>query len=444
MLKTIIEREILEYLKSSRFFIGLCLTVILVGMSTFINIGDYLQRQQDYLDAIQLLEDPHDVMIFRKPQIFSILVQGKDRELGNSIEINIREIPMQTSGYMGAFASQHYRYIAGFSAVDFAFVVRVVLSLMVIFLGYNSINQERVQGTLKLILANALPRGKLLWGKFLAGFIVILISLTIAVLVALLIMVLHPGISVDQALYLRIMAMWGISALYLGVFFALSLLVSVMVRSPSTALLILLQIWIVFIVIYPNVSVILSDHITKLSSREELNQRKNALFGPFEQEYEQARKANRETFDSREFDTAIMIKNVDVQAKRTNLFHQVDCDYSRQLTHQVHLAQHIAILSPSVLYDSVMKRLACTDIYEYDAFMQGVERHWHKLVERERKRYKYMLSNKKADKLPAFTYQKQYVAEAIVQTRSQWIILFLLAVVFFAMAHTIFLRKDVT
>lgn len=443
MLKTIIEREILEYLKSSRFFIGLCLTVILVGMSTCINIGDYLQRQQDYLDATRTLEDPHETMIFRKPQILSILVQGKDRELGNSIGINLREIPMQTSGYMGAFASQHYRYIAGFSAVDFAFVVRVVLSLMVIFLGYNSIAQERVQGTLKLILANALPRGKLLWGKFLGGLIVILISLTIAVLIAVLIMVLHPGISVDQALYLRIMAMWGVSALYLGVFFALSLLVSTMVQSPSTALLILLQIWIVIIVIYPNVSVILSDHITKLPSREELNQRKNALFGPFEREYEQTRKANRETFDSRELDTSIMVKYVNVRAKRTNMFHQVDCDYSRQLTHQVHLAQHIAILSPSVLYDSVMKRLACTDIYEYDAFMQGVERHWHKLVEKERKRYKYMLSNKKADKLPAFTYQKQYVDEAIVQTRSQWIILFLFAVVFFVMAHTIFLRKDV-
>ena len=442
MLKAIAQREILEYLKSSRFFIGLCLTVILVGMSTFINIGDYLQRQQDYLDAIQLLEDPHKTMIFRKPQIFSILVQGRDRELGNSIEIKLREIPMQTSGYMGAFASQHYRYIAGFSAVDFAFVVRVVLSLMVIFLGYSSINQERAQGTLKLILANALPRGKLLWSKFLAGIIVILISLTVAVLVAILIMVLHPGISVDQALYLRIMAMWGVSALYLGVFFALSLLVSTMVRSPSTALLILLQIWIVVIVIYPNVSVILSDHITKLPSWEELNQRKNARFGPFEREYEQTRKAYHEMIDSREFNTAIRIKYVNVRAKRTNLFHQVDCDYSRQLTDQVHLAQYIAILSPSVLYNGVMKRLACTDIYEYDAFMQGVERHWHRLVEKERLKYEDFTAYKEY-KLPAFTYQKQYVAEAIVQTKSQWIILFLLAVVFFAMAHTIFLRKDI-
>jgi len=48
MLKAIVQREILEYLKSSKFLIGLCLTVVLVGISTFINIGDYQQRQQDY------------------------------------------------------------------------------------------------------------------------------------------------------------------------------------------------------------------------------------------------------------------------------------------------------------------------------------------------------------------------------------------------------------
>ena len=81
MLKTIVRREILEYLRSSKFLIGLCLSVILVGISTFINIGDYRQRQQDYLDAKQGLKRKSiGVDIFRKPQLLCTLVQGKDRE----------------------------------------------------------------------------------------------------------------------------------------------------------------------------------------------------------------------------------------------------------------------------------------------------------------------------------------------------------------------------
>lgn len=45
--------------------------MVLVGMSTFVNIGDYQQRRQDYLDAIQNLTEDFGVKIFRKPQILN-------------------------------------------------------------------------------------------------------------------------------------------------------------------------------------------------------------------------------------------------------------------------------------------------------------------------------------------------------------------------------------
>ena len=51
MLKTIIAHEVCEYIKSSRFMIGLGLIVTLVAVTTWININDYVQRQQDYLEA---------------------------------------------------------------------------------------------------------------------------------------------------------------------------------------------------------------------------------------------------------------------------------------------------------------------------------------------------------------------------------------------------------
>ncbi|MFB0552537.1 MAG: DUF3526 domain-containing protein [Phycisphaerae bacterium] len=38
----------------------------------------------------------------------------------------------------------------------------------------------------------------------------------------------------------------------------------------------------------------------------------------------------------------------------------------------------MGILSPSILFNSVMQRLSGTDIREYDEFMEGVKRHWHK------------------------------------------------------------------
>jgi ABC-type transport system involved in multi-copper enzyme maturation permease subunit len=443
MLKAIVQREILEYLKSSKFLIGLCLTVVLVGISTFINIGDYQQRQQDYLDATQSLESGgFNIKVFRKPQILSTLVQGRDRELGSRIEFNYLNIPIQTSGYMGEYASQHQRYVSGFASVDFAFVVRVVLSLMVIFLAYNSISEERTQGTLKLALANALPRGQLLFGKFLGGLFVILGSLTIATLIAVLVMVLHPAISLDRELFVRILGMWVVSALYLGTFFTLSLMVSTIINRPSVALLVLLQIWIVVIVIYPNVSIILSQHLMGLPGSEELADRRRALFEPYQQEYNESRQAFHKMVESGERDIELSKKNFELSAQRTELYHRVDSEYSHKLTRQTHLAHNIGLFSPSVLFNGVMQRLACTDIQEFDSFMEGVERHWHKYIERWPLRYTDLEAFKKST-FPEFTYTTQSAAESIVRTLPQWSILFLLSVVFFVAAHTVFMRKDI-
>ena len=443
MLKAIVQREILEYLKSSKFLIGLGLTVVLVAMSTFINIGDYQQRQQDYLDAKQNLESRGiDVKIFRKPQILSTLVQGRDRELGSRMEISYLNLPIQTSGYMGEFASQHHRYVSGFSSVDFAFVVRVVLSLMVIFLAYNSISEERARGTLRLVLAHPLPRGQLLLGKFLGGLFVVIGSLTIATLIAVLILVLHPAISLDSDLFLRIMAMWGISALYLGAFFTLSLMASTIINRPSVALLVLLQIWIVVIVIYPNISVILSRHLFNLPVSEELADRKRAVFEPYEKEYNESRQAFHKMVESGERDMELSKRNFELNAQRTELFHRIDSEYSHQLTNQMRLAESIGMLSPSVLFNGVVQRLAGTDIREFDSFMEGVERHWHKYIEQWSLRYTDFEAYKKS-KLPEFTYTTHTIAQSIAQTLHQWTILFLLSVVFFVTAHTVFMKKDI-
>jgi ABC-type transport system involved in multi-copper enzyme maturation permease subunit len=443
MLKAIVQREILEYLMSSKFLIGLGLAIALVGMSTFINIGDYQQRQQDYLDAVQNLEGQGiGVQIFRKPQILSTLVQGRDRELGSRIEINYLHLPIQTSGYMGEFASQHHRYVSGFTSVDFAFVVRVVMSLMVIFLAYNSIAEERVQGTLRLTLANPLPRGHLLLGKFLGGLFVVLGSLTIATLVAVLVLVLHPAISVNRDTSIRILGMWGISALYLGAFFTLSLMISTIFNRPSVALLVLLQVWVVIIVIYPNVSVILSQHIVKLPSNEEIGDRKRAVFESHEREFKENRDAFIKMVRSGNMDMELSKKNFELNAQRTELYYRVDNEYSQQLTHQMRVAQNIAICSPSVLLNGAMQRLAGTDIREFNNFMEGVRRHWDKYIERWALRYTDFKQYQEA-KLPEFGYVVQSAGECIAQTLHQWIILFLLSVIFFVTAHMVFVKRDI-
>ncbi len=441
MIRIIIKREMLEYLKSSKFLIGFALTVVLITLSTIINIGDYATRRQEYLDAMQNAERSYRVDIFREPRPFSILVQGKDRLLGNRLVFSYSNLPTRTTGYM-SFASKHQSYFSGFASLDFAFVVRVVLSLLVIFLAYNAISEEKVRGTLKLSLANRLPRDQLILGKFFGGVIVIFGSLLFASILAVLIMLLHPAFTLTAADLLRIMVMFGISALFLLCWYTITLFVSVATNRPAISLLILLQVWVFLLVIYPNLSVIFAKKTVSLPTAEELMAQNTAAFQPYQQEYEETQRAFIDMVHSGRRDLDVTLKYVELSSLRTELWHQVEEAYVQRLDYQRRTANTIAALSPAAQYDIVMRRLALTGMDEYDNFIEGVNRAWRKyadlypLLYTDREKYR-------SESNWEFTYNSEPLRTSIFATLPQWIILFLYSLVFFALCYVFFLRKDV-
>jgi hypothetical protein len=103
MIGVIYRREILDHLKSAKFLIGFGLTLAIAAVATVINAGDYKQRRQDYTAAQRDLQgNKFDVQIYRPPEVLSILVQGKDRNLGNKASVNYLGIPDRLTGYMSS------------------------------------------------------------------------------------------------------------------------------------------------------------------------------------------------------------------------------------------------------------------------------------------------------------------------------------------------------
>ncbi|MGA2361603.1 MAG: ABC transporter permease [Candidatus Aminicenantales bacterium] len=443
MLKTIIKREILEYLKSAKFLIGLGITLALAAGSTVINVQDYKGRLQDYQAAVQELKsDRFYIHLYRPPQVLSTLIQGKDRSLGNSITITYMGIPPRTSGYMGEGRSQHQRLVSGFAAIDFAFIVRVVLSLMVIFIAYNAVSEEKASGTLKLTLSNRVPRDQLLLGKFLGGWFVIMGSLAVSALVSLIIVLSHSFVSFASGEWTRLLVFIGLSALYLTVFYGLSLFVSVLVDRPSISLMILLQAWVFLIIIYPNLGIIAADSLYKLPSEEQLIKQHAAAFQPYAAEYKKVMEAFSQSVRKGEMNKELGLRSVELDALNAELIHQADEELSRKLTAQTNLARAISSLSPAVLFDQAAERYARTGMAEYERFMREVYRCWQQDVERSKLIYTDREAYKKAPPID-FRLPVESTAEAFAATWLQWLLLAFFGLAFFALAYTAFLKKDV-
>ncbi len=443
MLGIIIRREILEYITSSKWIISLSVTVLLVVTSTWINIGEFRQRNQDYLDAREEMKsDKYRVQVYRPPQVLSILVQGKDRKLGNRLEMTYHAIPQRPTGYMG-FASQHDRYFSGYAAVDFAFIIRVVMSLMVIFLAYNAVSEEKTQGTLKLALANHVPRDQLMIGKYLGGMIVVLGSLAVATLSALLIMIFHPAVALTGNDWLRILAVLSVSVLYLSVFFALSLFVSIAANRPSSSLMILLQLWIFLIVIIPNLSVLAARQSRVLPNDQEIAAQKEAAFQPYQAEYERIDTETSVFYSKGESPPDDLgLKKLNLDILRTELSHRIDLEYSRRQTRQLSLARALSVLSPAALFDQAAQHFARTDIEEYEQFMNGVDRYWSRYIEMRRLVYTDIEAFRSAA-LPEFSGSETPLRDLFYGTLLQWLMLFLICTLFITLGFVMFLRKDV-
>lgn len=135
--------------------------------------------------------------------------------------------------------------------VDWNFIIGYVLSLIALLFTFDSISGERERGTLRLTLANSIPRHLLLIGKFLGALISISIPFILSILINLLIISTASSIHLRPEIWERLGIIFFISILYTCLFLGLGLLVSAKAKRSAVSLVVLLLVWVVFVVFMP-------------------------------------------------------------------------------------------------------------------------------------------------------------------------------------------------
>jgi ABC-2 type transport system permease protein len=153
---------------------------------------------------------------------------------------------------------------------SFVFVLTLFLPLMAIGLGFDAINGEHNRRTLSRILAQPIYRDALLAGKFLAGLATLAISLIGLWLLVVGLGVWYLGVPPGGEEIARSLIFLVLALAYAGVWLALAMLLSVVFRSPATAALIALGIWLFFAVIWPMLAQGLAEAIAPPDDRYQL------------------------------------------------------------------------------------------------------------------------------------------------------------------------------
>jgi ABC-2 type transport system permease protein len=122
---------------------------------------------------------------------------------------------------------------------------------MAIGLGFDAINGEHNRRTLSRILAQPIYRDALLIGKFLAGLATLTICLAALWLLVLGLGLIFLGVPPGGEEVARSLVFLVVAVFYAGVWLALAMLLSVVFRSPATAALVALGIWLFLTVLWP-------------------------------------------------------------------------------------------------------------------------------------------------------------------------------------------------
>jgi ABC-type transport system involved in multi-copper enzyme maturation permease subunit len=408
MIGTIIKKEIAANLLSYKFFIVILLSAVLIFTSFFVMNRDFKGRLADY----QLIKPkPGEPIAVLAPNPLSILAKGLEESMTRSFEMSRIGIDVRT-GQAGG--NPIFRF---FATPDFVYVVKVVLSLVALLFGFDAISREREDGTLKLALANALPRSTLLFGKWLGNLLSLALPVLLVTLLGIAVISLDSSVRLTALGAGRLVLILAVSLIYVALFLSLGMLVSAISRRSASSLVVLLLVWALLVFVLPNLGTLVARQLVDLPSVRALSEKQHQVW-------------TREVLLGLS-DRANWSKHF--QAINTE-FDQMEADYRLKFERLVRLAKSINRVSPAASFLYAATEVAGTGIGEESRFKGEVIRYNDRIVGIQ----------VKGGAVPAFSYAYRSVGRVLVEGGLfdiAWLLI--LNVIAFAASYAAIVRSDV-
>ena len=386
MIWHIAKREIYDNLNSLRFALATLLLVALMLTNAFVHLREHPERIQRYRTSVTdywntltsrtnlyALAQEGPGLLYKKPSPLRFCADGGEDFLSDMVDAS--RFGWSSSGGLKGFWRLEYpssapnlRNIRSAAAkIDWGFIVGYVLSLIAILFTFDSISGERERGTLRLILANSMPRHTVLIGKFLGALMSIFMPFTLAVLINLFAISVSGDVHLDAETWRRLSIIFFLALLYSGLFIALGLLISARVRQSAVSLVILLLTWVTFVVFSPGTLASLASRFSSAPmTTDDYRQRQAQLFDEF----------RAEGIRIEEIDPSMrMLANGRLVIDDAERNEKLNEEHLTQQIAQIKFARSIIRISPASLVQHLLESFAGTGFNRHLQFLENVKRY---------------------------------------------------------------------
>jgi len=476
MLFTLFKKEVLDHIQKFRFTFITILAIVLIVVCTVLNVENYRQKLENYNAALrEHKEELNNSTVYPrlapkieyKPEVLEILSKGITGQFASTVEVQRTKMPEFKAG-----STVDNEYLVTVSEIDISQVIAIIFSLLGLLLGFDAINGERRNGTLKHTLANQVPRYKLLLSKCLGGITIIFLSLIIGFIFCLILMINSPSIALNSGDWLRIGGFLVSSLLYATTFYMLGILLSVSVREPATSLAFSLFFWVIFVIIWPGAARYIGRQLIPVPTLENMIENDGfeyykpddllKLFGDFRK----AGKAGGVSFGNdgslifrgqSDIDQSVLdylYQRVDfVQQevqKQTEREWQIRSEHNSYLMKQHNFIHFISCFSPAYLFDYTSSIFCLTDVGSYNNFINNVQEYRRQFLQwlidiDAMHTAKWFVSKGDLDLsgLPEYSPIRESFIKSLYRSLFPIFVIIIINMAFFFCAHVIFFRSDV-
>jgi ABC-type transport system involved in multi-copper enzyme maturation permease subunit len=394
MVWTIAKKEFHDNLLTFRFSFGSLILILLVLAITLASIKNYKDLNQEYMfsvnEAERMLKENRVYSTIRfnaikPPEILSILNLGVTNRLGNSVLISRREVPYPAKKYR-----EENPLLNIFSSLDLTLVYSIVISLLAMLFAFDAISGEKEKGTLRLLLSQRVSRFKIILGKYFGNMLTLAMSFLISLFIGFIVLIAYfPNLSRDNWLRTFFFALFTL--LYISIFFTLGLILSSLTNKASHTFVFCIFLWMVFVIIVPNLTTYLAVEIKPILPEKSINAKIDEIDRQTEAKmrtwwkenpfpfsgsgiyidegsgYFQFMAASEETINGFR---KLFSFSEPIYKERAEKIWGVKQDYYFLLKGQEKLAAILNRMSPAGLYQEATEVIAETSISNYERFIQ--------------------------------------------------------------------------
>lgn len=263
---------------STRWVIGICNVLLLVALlSGYQNLTRQQETSSHFSHEVRERwekrpdKHPHRMahygyVAFRLPYPLSFIDYGMDSYVGKAVFLEAHK--QNTVNFSEA---SHSNGLLRFGEITAAMIWQLLLPLFIIFLGYDLIAQERESGTLRILLSQGVSWQELIFGKSLGLFVLVLSLILPSIFIGFLLLLMNDQAFAIPFIYVRFLILVSAYLLYLLVISIITILISANSPHIKSALIQLIGLWLLFTLIIPKVSQVISFNMYPTPSKIEFD-----------------------------------------------------------------------------------------------------------------------------------------------------------------------------